>query len=129
MDEVTAKVHESRVGTYHPAPAMCGCGWRGGGLEASEHNQLDGHAVVGDAAWTVNDTRGYIDGGSACDECGECECELDAAGEKACLDDQDSAEDCVGLSFAFVCLDGGEALCEECAKGVVEIVPCDCEGA
>lgn len=106
-------IHESRVGTYHPAPGN-------------------------DVAWTVNDTHGYLDAGPSCDECQACEC-----GEEPCedcghraheplIDDCSCCErhepSCIGLSFAFLCLDSGEALCPECAeKEGIEIVPCDCQ--
>lgn len=100
----TATIHRSKVGTYHP------------GLAPVSHGP----------AWTINDTRGYTDGGPACDECGACECDgLDKEGTPACSDEQN---ECIGLSFAFVCLDGGESLCEECAqKEGIAIVDCDCE--
>lgn len=52
----------------------------------------------------MNDTRGYIDEGPDCDKCGA-----------------------KNLSFAYVCLDGGDALCEDCIGNEVEVVPCDCE--
>lgn len=70
-----------------------------------------------DVAWTVYDARGYTDEGPPCDECGACDCEREHV----------DGEVCPGLSFAFVCLDGGEALCEECAKNAVVVVSCDCE--
>lgn len=84
-------VHESKVGTYHPPDGAC-------------------------PAWTVNDARGYLDGGPPCDECGRCECESECPGEE-----------CIGLSFGFSCLDGGDFLCTDYAKGIVEIIPCDCK--
>jgi len=106
-DGPTAKVHESSVGTYHPA---------------------DPEEIPG---WTVNDTRGYTDPGPSCDECGACECEKAADGTPLCQvadpEEWTDAPECIGLSFAFVGLDGGETLCEDCAEGVVEIVPCDCK--
>ena len=98
MNETTterATVHRSKFGTYHANPAE-------------------------DCAWTVNDTRGYIDGGPACDECDACECE-----DHEALD-FDGGDECCGLSFAFVCLDGGDALCEDCAT-FIDIVDCDCD--
>jgi hypothetical protein len=77
----------------------------------------------GDCEWYVNDTRGYIDAGPACDECGACECKNE---EHGCPAPHDCAEcgdkysngkyECVGLSVAYVNLDGGEALCTECAE-------------
>ena len=59
-----------------------------------------------EVAWAVNDTRGYIDEGPDCDGCG--------------------AEN---LSFAYVCLDGGDALCEACSDkdGTVNVIPCNCK--
>lgn len=96
-DEPIAVVHESSVGTYHADPKA-------------------------DVAWTVNDTRGTIDGGPDCDNCGSCD-----DGDLHDKFETDGFE-CRGLSFAFVCLDGGESLCKTCAEGVVEIVPCTCEG-
>lgn len=90
VDVTVAKVHESSYGTYHPDPD-------------------------GLVAWTINDTRGYLDGGPPCDRCGACEC------EPKCGDE------CIGLSFAFVCLDGGEALCSDCGDTEgIKIVPCTC---
>jgi hypothetical protein len=84
------RVHVSKMGTYHPDPTA-------------------------DVAVTVNDTRGYTDGGPSCEECGACEC------------DEHDDEGCIGLSFAFVVLDGGETLCTDCAeKSGIEEVPCDC---
>ena len=92
---MNATIHRSKVGTYHPEPAES-------------------------VAWTINDTRGYLDGGPACDECGACDC-VDCGNLKC------ECDDCIGLSFAYVCPDGGDALCEECAKKAgIEIVPCDC---
>lgn len=70
------------------------------------------------AEWYVKDTRGYIDAGPACDECGACECEPCQAchGTHNNCDDWDSDSECIGLSIVYVCLDGDEALCEACAK-------------
>ena len=74
--------------------------------------------------WYVNDTRGYLDAGPACDECGACECQ-DMCGEEGCNavlcqscehDDGADRPECIGLSVAYVCLDGGDALCEACAE-------------
>ena len=99
------KVHVSKVGTYHPDPKQ-------------------------DVAWTINDTRGYIDAGPSCDDCAACDCEdktHDHGDDCGPYDDEES-QGCIGLSFAFVCLDGGDSLCEACAKKEgIEIVPCDCE--
>lgn len=108
--EAMARVHVSDVGTYHKDPKA-------------------------ESGWTANDTRGYLDGGPSCDECGACECCCEECGgdshdhaETCETGGGDSADDeCVGLSFAFVCLDGGDTLCEDCAEGVIEVVPCDCE--
>lgn len=101
-------IHVSKYGTYHPKPGD-------------------------DVAWTVNDTRGYIDGGPACDECGACECwscggdHIDSPKECECVCTGEDKE-CVGLSFVYVCLDGGEALCQACfdKDGTVEVIACDC---
>ena len=74
-----------------------------------------------DVAWTVNDTTGYMDEGPSCDKCDACECE-DEHGRLHI------GAECIGLSFAYVCLDGGEALCEECAeKEGLQIIDCDCK--
>ena len=107
-----ASIHETKVGTYHPAPTET-------------------------VAWIINDTRGYIDAGPACDDCGACECpnrlHCDASQpHKACETcDQchsDTPAECIGLSFAYVCLDGGDSLCEDCARSeCIDIIPCDCE--
>lgn len=86
-----AHIHESKVGTHHPAPGV-------------------------EIAWTINDTRGYLDTAPACDECGACDCV------------QCDEHTCAGLSFAYVCLDGGDTLCEDCAeKAGITVEPCDCE--
>lgn len=126
-----AKVHVSKVGTYHPDP------------RGSSGSIATGVSRTG-GAWTVNDTRGYLDPGPACDECGACECDMVSVENedgicrhKACAIDAEPdcgtiiegepSEECIGLSFAFVCLDGGDSLCEDCAeKAGIEIVPCDC---
>ena len=73
--------------------------------------------------WYVNDTRGYIDAGPSCDECGACECESDhCAAPHDCEECSEKYSDgefeCVGLSVAYVCLDGGDALCRACAEKV-----------
>lgn len=103
------KIHKSGVGTYHPHPKQ-------------------------DVARTIGDTCGYIDAGRACDECGACECPFcncdDCKGLERPLCRVHFCEDhdCVGLSFAYVCLDGGDSLCEACAEREgVEVVPCDCD--
>lgn len=135
MPETTTNVvHRSKFGTYHADPKA-------------------------DCAWTVNDTRGYIDGGPACDECGACECnttrECAADGcedcraavksnraehgvtdaerreflnEKSCANHENADTPCIGLAFAFICLDGGDSLCLDCAdKAGIEVIECDCE--
>lgn len=101
-EEATAAkgiVHVSKFGTYHPDPKA-------------------------DVAWTINDTRGYVDGGPPCDICGVCECDPSCDGDQ---DDDQATAECIGLSFAFICLDGGESLCEMCAttEGIV-IMKCNC---
>ena len=114
------EIHVSTYGTYHPNPAA-------------------------DVAWTINDTRGYIDGGPSCDDCGACECDkCEKCGETFCVegivgpgivqegssycDHDPGSHECIGLSFAYCCLDGGESLCEDCAeKAGIRIVPCDCK--
>lgn len=100
------RVHRTAVGTYHPVPGD-------------------------EMAWAVHDTRGYLDNGPACDMCGECECAIDTSGcgnplcQCDCLDSE--AQDCAGLSFAYVLLDGGETLCEECANDEgLEVIRCNC---
>lgn len=108
MSEI-AELHVTKYGTYHPNP---------------ESERETG------VAWTVNDTRGYIDGGPACDECGACECET-VDGTPLCAIEQDNGKpvesECVGLSFAYVCLDGGDALCRACAdKEGITVKECDC---
>jgi hypothetical protein len=105
-------LHRSKYGTYHPSP---------------------GAAV----AWTVNDTQDYIDGGPACDECGACDCDRSGCGADhpvcacACADGAPlfEAGECIGLSFAYVCLDGGDSLCADCwakAADVPTVIDCDC---
>jgi hypothetical protein len=104
-------IHRSKYGTFHPAD-----------------NQ--------DVAWTVNDTRGYIDGGPACDECGACECVgpcadgcINPAAHITDCDLHGPDGECVGLSFVYICLDGGDTLCEACfeTQDDVEVVECDCK--
>lgn len=113
------EIHRSKWGTYHPAPC-----------DSQEHLPANG-------LWTIHDTRGMIDGGPACDECGKCECGIcegcqaippcDACKCQCEEDDATHNEECIGLSFAYVCLDGGEVLCEECAhKAGISITDCDC---
>lgn len=138
---VTARVHRSKVGTYHPEPcldtpcqafelAIMGDSPRDHCLDGKAHCVCYHNRPCNGVAWTINDTRGYTDGGPSCEECGKCECEWSEGGSPACVPADPDAEipECIGLSFAFVCLDGGEALCETCAtKAGVEIVECDCE--
>lgn len=108
-------------------------------VDADGHKEATGHDDVITCttrptvapAWTIHDSRGYIDGGSPCDECGRCECAPCPCGGKVCdnNDCQHGQHDnsCTGLSFSFVCLDGGNNLCRECAdKAGVSIVECDC---
>lgn len=137
----TATVHQSTVGTYHPAPATHGLCPACGERVTATGRATDGRYIhsCGDAcheplsadiAWTIHDTRGYLDPGPACDECGACECFDGITDGKRCLAEHCGSvgiEECIGLSFAFTCLDGGESLCEDCAEraGVI-IVPCDC---
>lgn len=82
------------------------------------------HPVPGDDVdWAVHDSRGYADGGPSCDNAGQegcigCEC----------ANHTDGGDECVGLSFAYVCMDGGESLCEACAeKEGLEVIDCDCK--
>ena len=109
-------IHISKHGTYHPAP------------ESEE-------------AWTVHDTRGYLDGGPPCDECGACECNIcegecgecgTPCDERACRCENHGDGECIGLSFAFICLDGGDTYCRNCfgnlaSKGEVVIEDCTCD--
>ena len=106
------QIHRSSVGTFHPAPGS-------------------------EVAWTVNDTRGYMDTGPSCSECGDCACEKCHCGtpEPLCqchahlsFHQMCNHEVCIGLSFAYVCLDGGESLCQACfeKEGDVEVIACDC---
>lgn len=101
-----SRIHRSAHGTYHPAPGS-------------------------DPAWTINDTRGYIDQGPTCDVCGACHCDVQRAfdHETKTYGDcpNDHGEGCPGLTFAFVCLDGGETLCAYHVGDSVEIVECDCK--
>lgn len=101
----SGQIHRSKMGTYHPAETT-------------------------DAAWTIHDSRGYMDGGSPCDECGACECGTTCA---ECnnppheCEEHNPESECCGLSFSYVCLDGGDNLCEECAeKEGIEITDCNC---
>lgn len=102
----TAQIHISSVGTYHPNPSES-------------------------IAWTINDTSGYLDSGPTCDECGACECDPHLIPDDGYADGGAPYEDdeivCVGLSFSYICLDGGVTLCSDCAKleGII-IQECDC---
>lgn len=125
---MTAEIHRSKVGTYHPAPPICPEGYENEivcyntrkALADSKHGQPRECPVCSHyIAWTIHDSRGYVDGGRACDECGACEC--------GNHEEQTDEGECIGLSFSFVCLDGGENLCSKCAeKAGIEIVECDC---
>ena len=77
--------------------------------------------------WYIQDTRGYMDAGPSCSECGRCECvwsysdrltyqglAVHQAWERE-HGDQDELE-CVGLSYIYCNPDdGAENLCEDCA--------------
>ena len=117
MATQTATVHISAHGTYHPDPQA-------------------------DVVWTVNDTRGYMDTGPACIECNACECDIctncdepichEAIANQGeyCNHNGRPAGDneCIGLSIAFVCLDGGETLCEACGEQAgITIIACTCD--
>lgn len=99
------RVHKSSVGTFHPVP-------------------------IDDVAWTVNDTRGYMEYGPSCSECGACECSIsgcDAYTPLCQCDCYEGESECIGLSFTYICLDGGDILCEECAvREGLEVIECDC---
>lgn len=134
---MTATIHRSKVGTYHPAPLRMATPDT---LEATrEHWQANDTRADEPEAWTIHDSRGSIDGGSPCDECGACECESEAAccqenmhyGRSQCCavthGEDDDMSRCIGLSFSYVCLDGGDNLCEPCAeKEGIKVVACDC---
>ena len=112
-----AQIHRDQMGCYHPAPDS-------------------------EIAWTVNDTRRYIDSGPYCDKCGACECDVADTPESHHVDcksrpvgkycetcpECETYADCIGLSFAYHCLDGGEVLCQQCfdKQSDVEVVSCDC---
>lgn len=141
---MAGEIHKSKVGTYHPAPEIIRCQTckeKSGGKNTSFYGTCHkfgpvSHAFIAehcnDTAWTIHDTRGTIDGGPACDECGACDCGEDQGCRCDCLEGQGcraegDEPECIGLSFAYVCLDGGEVLCEECAeKAGITIVECDC---
>lgn len=86
--------------------------------------------------WHEHNTRGYLDGGPACDECGACDCATadclcGSGDDKVCQVEHDEECDyytgenesgCIGLSFGYSSLDGGDFLCEDC----VDVVDCDC---
>lgn len=116
-------VHRDKYGCYHPNPDE-------------------------DCHWTIIDSRGYIDPGSPCDKCNDCECGLCPDCDRPWCDPidsfdecrnivgcsqeevhatEDGGSECIGLSFFFLCLDGGEALCSECAESAgIEIMECTC---
>lgn len=123
---MAGEIHRSKVGTYHPAPQCQHTKFWSEPVipnedgSASKCQECGGYANVFDnsAQWIIHDSRGTIDGGPACDECGACGCDGGYYPD---------GHDCIGLSFAFVCLDGGETLCPECAeKAGITIVECDC---
>ena len=110
-------IHQSRVGTFHPAPDA-------------------------EIAWMVNDTRGTIDASVACEQCGACACEIcPKCKEPVCnigITDKGycaqhggadvGTPECIGLPFVFVCMEGGESLCSDCAEAEgIDIAPCTCE--
>lgn len=93
------------------------------------------------ATWIRHDTRGTLDGGPACGACGACECPTVAecakeygcalckavltarsgvGAQKACGTDDacgdQGTRECIGLALAWVCLDGGDTLCDPCAE-------------
>lgn len=106
-DSPEIRLHSTKWGLYHPHPNA-------------------------ETAWTVHDTRGYMDCSVPCDECGRCGCDERKgpcpdckSTDKHCECDQ--GDNCVGLSFAYLCLDGGDFLCEECAQKLgIQVDKCDC---
>ena len=101
MEANVISLHVNEYGTYHPDPSS-------------------------KVAWTVNDTRGYEDEGPSCDNCGACECLDDA--HSFDNEDRGRSTECMGLSFALVCLDGGDALCTKCAEAEgLNVKQCDCD--
>ena len=76
--------------------------------------------------WTIIDTRGYLDGGPSCSECGTCDCptcqetaQYNGTPDSGCIlkvCHTNDGDECVGLSFAYGNLDDdSEILCESCA--------------
>ncbi len=102
IEKDVISIHCSEFGTYHPDPNA-------------------------EIAWTINDVRGFLDVGPQCDKCGACECESDAPMTGKPCEQGGPDVECVGLSFAYVCLDGGEALCEDCASEEdLRVTACSC---
>lgn len=81
----------------------------------------------------IHDTRGYIDAGPSCSQCGACECPevayenqdgichhpacFDTCGECGELTESygyDIPQECIGLSYCLIDLDGGDAYCTGC---------------
>ena len=137
---MTSSIHCSKVGTYHPAPKKVVCATCG--ETAPDRSSLAGLVhkwgptthpfkakTINDVAWTVHDSRGYLDGGSPCSECGTCDCTRTDTDLPLCeVERSNDDSECIGLSFAYVCLDGGGTLCEECFEkdGSVKVIDCDC---
>lgn len=112
------RLHKSKWGTYH----------------APLNEELP---------WAVHDSRGTIDGGGSCTECGACECQCPFCGsinadqihgndgEFCCPKQSKNNPDgeCIGLSFSYYMLDDGSTnMCEACAeKEGLKIVDCDCK--
>jgi hypothetical protein len=109
LDLGLPRVHRDRMGCYHPVPGD-------------------------DVAWTGHNTCGpSCDACGACD-CGPCDvvdcgCSRDARACECANRDADEPDGytCIGLSFAYCCLDGGETLCPKCyAKAGGTEEECDC---
>lgn len=113
---------ENETGDYHQGHLARDCYW------PTPTDSTKGVKMTN--AWYIQDTRGYLDAGPSCSECGACECEPDKCDclivstrphnhHEDCqnIDVMDEAtENCVGLSYVYCNPDdGAENLCEPCA--------------
>ena len=112
------RVHRATDGAHHPEPSGAVV-W----LEAYDVAPRTEHAGTCRCAgcevrWTVRPTL------APCEDCGACDCD-----PCSCYDPDgcNCHDECGGIAEAFVCLDGGEVLCADCARlNGIAIVPCDC---
>jgi hypothetical protein len=104
LERPLVRLHRSKLGTYH----------------------LPEDLKPGDEQWTVHDSKGCLDHGPWCDDCGACDCRKvgnDCLKEHAEVRD---GESCVGLDFAYCDLDSGDVLCPTCMMRNYNLQISDC---